>query len=253
MREAVVMTERHISDVEASYDVIAEEYVARIFDELEHKPFDRQLLDRFASSVHVLGPACDLGCGPGHVARYLHERGVRVVGVDLSPAMVEAARRLNPGIEFVQGDMRALNVDDEAWGGIAAFYSIIHIPPLEVGAALAEMKRVLRPGGLLLLAFHIGDEIVHLHELWGHRVSVDFVFLRPDEMTRRLTAAGFHVLEVIERDPYPEVEYQSRRAYILAEKPTGASQAQETAASAQPEPFRTLPHRRSDAEWLENE
>jgi SAM-dependent methyltransferase len=219
------MDDRTISDVQASYDLVAEEYVRRIFEELNHKPLDRQLLDRFASSVRALGPACDMGSGPGHVARYLDERGVRVIGVDLSPAMVGHARRLNPGIEFSQGDVRSLGIEDEALGGIAAFYSIIHIPRPEVVAALVEMKRILRPGGLLLLAFHIGDDVLHLADWWGHRVSVDFIFFRPEEMTGFLVTAGFEVEEVVERDPYPDVEHPSRRAYIFARKPSGSSQA----------------------------
>ena len=119
-------------DLQASYDRVAGEYARRIFDELEHKPLDRQLLDRFAAGVRDLGPACDLGCGPGHVARYLHEHGVTVVGVDLSPEMVQTARRLNPGLEFRQGDMRSMGLQDGSWGGIVAFYSLIHVPPPEV-------------------------------------------------------------------------------------------------------------------------
>src|SRR5262245_14089732 len=102
-------------DVQGSYDRVADEYVRRIYDELRHKPLDRELLDRFADRVRAVGPACDLGCGPGHVARYLRERGARVCGVDLSPAMVDRARRLNPDIDFMQGDMRALTVPDDAW------------------------------------------------------------------------------------------------------------------------------------------
>jgi SAM-dependent methyltransferase len=218
------MLDRKTSDVQTTYDLVADECVRRIFEELEHKPLDRQLLDRFAASVQTLGPACDLGCGPGHVARYLEERGVQVIGVDLSPLIVAHARRLNQGIEFSQGDMRSLGFEDGALGGIAAFYSIIHIPRPEVVVALAEMKRVLRPGGLLLLAFHIGDETLHLDEWWGYRASVDFVFFRTEEMTGFLRAAGFEVEEVVERDPYPDVEHPSRRAYIFARKPRGAGQ-----------------------------
>src|SRR6266550_3231752 len=90
------------SDYQNSYDRVADEYVRRIFDELQHKPLDQQLLDRVAASVRDVGPACDMGCGTGHVARYLHEHGVRVCGTDLSPAMVERARRLTPSIEFRQ-------------------------------------------------------------------------------------------------------------------------------------------------------
>ncbi len=88
-----------INELRDSYDQVAGEYVTRIFHELEHKPMDRALLDRFAAEVQGLGTICDMGCGPGHVAQYLHERGVHVLGIDVSPRMVEQARQLNPGIE----------------------------------------------------------------------------------------------------------------------------------------------------------
>jgi SAM-dependent methyltransferase len=149
---------------------------------------------------------------------------VEVCGVDLAPGMVEQARQLNPEIAFMQGNMLALDVADEAWGGIAAFYSIIHLPRADVIRALREFKRVLRPGGVVLLAFHIGEETVHLDEWWDLPVALDFTFFRSDEMAGYLQAAGFDVEEVIERAPYPEVEHQSRRGYIFARKPAPRSQ-----------------------------
>lgn len=208
------------NDCQTTYDLVADEYVLRIFDELQHKPLDRQLLDRFAAGVRDVGPACDMGCGPGHVARYLHERGVEACGVDLSPAMVERARRLTPGVEFRQGDMLALDAPDGIWAGIAAFYSIIHVPWGDMPQALGELYRVLRPGGLLLMAFHIGDDAIHLDEWWGQKVCIDFFFLRPEEVVEQLQAAGFGIEEIVEREPYPQVEHQSRRAYIFARRPT---------------------------------
>jgi SAM-dependent methyltransferase len=208
-------------EYETSYDLVTDEYVRRIFDELQHKPLDRKLLDLFAASVRDVGPVCDMGCGPGHVARYLHDHGVQVCGVDLSPAMVERARRLVPGVEFRQGDMMALDSPDGAWAGIAAFYSIIHISRGDVARVLGELRRVLRPGGLLLLAFHIGDDTIHLDEWWGQKVCVDFFFFRSAEMAGYLRAAGFEIEEIIEREPYPDVEHQSRRSYTFARRPPG--------------------------------
>src|SRR5947207_7346925 len=86
-----------------SYDAIAEEYAGQYFDELDGKPFDRTALDLFAASVIGRGRVCDLGCGPGQIARYLAARGVDVFGIDASAAMIAVARRLNPKIEFHQG------------------------------------------------------------------------------------------------------------------------------------------------------
>jgi trans-aconitate methyltransferase len=108
--------DRAFNDLQGSYDRVAVEYAQRIYKELKHKPLDRQLLDRFAARVRGLGPVCDLGCGPGHGAYYLHRRGVQVAGVDLSSAMVEQARRLNPGIEFQQAcDPRVDQARIEKW------------------------------------------------------------------------------------------------------------------------------------------
>jgi ubiquinone/menaquinone biosynthesis C-methylase UbiE len=141
--------------------------------------------------------------------------------VDLSPAMVERARQLNPGIEFRTGDMTALDVRDEVWAGITAFYAIVNLPPADVVQALCEMKRVLRPGGILLLSFHVGEEILQVEDLWGCAVSLDFYFFRTDDVEGYLRRAGFEIDDVIEREPYaPEVEYLSRRAYIFARKPS---------------------------------
>jgi len=131
---------------------------------------------------------------------------------------VEQARRLNPGIPFTQGDMLALDVADETWGGIAAFYSLIHVPRSELGQAASEIYRVLRPDGLALLAFHVGEETTHLEDWFGEPVSVDFFFFRSQEIKERLLTAGFVIEDVVEREPYPDVEHPSRRAYLYARK-----------------------------------
>ncbi len=207
-------------ELKQSYDRVAEDYAEHFRDELDGKPFDRKMLDRLAEKVGELGIICDVGCGPGQVARYLHDKGVKVCGLDLSPGMVERARSLNPDIPFSQGNMSALDdIADDSYGGVAAFYSIIHVPRPALGRALMELKRVLRPGGVLLLTFHIGRETIHRDEWWGKEVSLDFIFFETGEMRDSLAAAGFELQEVIERDPYPEVEYPSRRAYIFARKP----------------------------------
>jgi len=206
-------------NTQTSYDLVADEYVRRIFDELKDKPLDRLLLDRFAASVREVGLACDMHCGPGQVARYLHERGVEVCGVDLSRAMVERAKGLTPGVEFRQGNMLALDLPDGTWAGITAFYSLIHIPRGDLARVLSELRRVLRPGGLLLVSFHIAEDSIHLDEWWGQQVCVDFFLFQSAEMAGYLTAAGFEIEEIIEREPYPDVEHQSRRSYIFARRP----------------------------------
>ena len=224
--------------VQTAYDRVAVEYAARIYGELADKPFDRAILERFAALAGPLGSICDLGCGPGHVARYLHDHGrqhgVEVIGVDLSPAMVAEARRLNPDLRFEQGTMLALDFADEQLGGIVAAYSIVNVPRDEQTIVFAECRRVLKPGGRLLVAFHVGTDVVHLEEWWEIPVSVDFYFFEPDEVEARLVAAGFSIEERHVREPYPDVEHPSRRAYLLARKPLPSPLSSQERMSAQP-------------------
>lgn len=206
--------------IRESYDRLADEYARRIFDELQHKPLDRELLNRFAAAVAGGGDVCDMGCGPGQVARYLRDAGATVFGLDLSPQMLEQARQLNPDISFREGNLLALNLQDGTLAGIAAFYAIVNLPKESLPLVFREMARVLQPGGLLLLAFHTGDEALHEEGLWGRPISMDFFLLPPVAIRRDLEDAGLVIDEIIEREPYaPEVEYQSRRAYIFARKP----------------------------------
>jgi SAM-dependent methyltransferase len=200
----------------ASYDSVAAAYVEHLYSELEQKPLDRHLLNRFAEEVRDRGTVGDLGCGPGHVARYLHDRGVRMLGLDLSPEMVRWATRLNPDVEFRVGDIRALDLPDGSLAGIVAFYSVIHLDPSELGIAFREFRRVLASDGVLLVSFHMGDHTVHRDELWGQSVSLDFHFLLPGVVTTALHSAGFVVTESVEREPYEAAEYPSRRCYLFA-------------------------------------
>ena len=176
--------------VRENYDRLADEYARRIFNELEHKPLDRELLTRFAAQVRDRGEVCDLGCGPGHVARYLHEAGTRVFGLDLSSRMIENARRLNLGLTFRVGNMMGLDLEDGSLAGIAAFYSIVNIPQETLPLVFREMERVLQPGGLVFLAFHMGDGVTGEDVLWGHPISMEFFFFQPKEM-------DLHVLLII--------------------------------------------------------
>jgi SAM-dependent methyltransferase len=208
-----------VLNTQTSYDQVAAEYAEKFKDEMDDKPFDRDCLDRLAREVGSRGPICDLGCGPGQIARYLHRQGVDALGVDLSPRMVAEAQRLNPEVPFHQGDMLRLPDADGSWGGIAAFYCIIHIPRESVVDALREMKRVLRPGGGLLITFHIGDEVKHLDKWWEKPINLDFAFYQPAEMESWLKEAGFELEETLVREPNPEVEVATRRAYMFARRP----------------------------------
>ena len=220
----------HQSRVRDSYDVVADAYVDRVLDELREKPLDRALLRAFAEEVLSASGAgaavCDAGCGPGHVGAFLAGLGLTVTGIDLSPAMVDRARALHPDLDFEVGTMTDLAAADVTWHGLIAFYSLIHLTSTrELHAALGEFHRTLVEGGLLLVAVHLGDAgetTLHSDEMLGVVVDMEFRFFDADQLAADLVASGFSVLARLVRLPYPDVEVQTTRAYLLARRePTG--------------------------------
>jgi SAM-dependent methyltransferase len=208
-----------LDSIRASYDTVADEYATRLLDELAGKPIDRALLDCFAELTRGRGRVLDVGCGPGQIARYLHDRGVTVDGLDLSPQMVARAAASHPGIRFAIGDLFALPVESGSCAGIAAFYAIVNTPPARLPAICRELHRVLAPDGLLLLSFHLGAEQVHLEDWWGHQVAIDFWFFGREEVEAHLRDAGLAIEMRLEREPHPGGEHPTRRAYLLARRP----------------------------------
>jgi SAM-dependent methyltransferase len=205
------------SPLQRSYDAVAVDYVEHVYHQLAHKPDDCRLLDNFAAALVDAGPCVDLGCGPGHVTRYLAEHGLDISGIDISKKMVRQARKLNRGIKFSTGDMRQLDVEDNHWAAVVSFYSIIHTPLEELIPTLLEFHRVLEPGGALLLAFHTEHTSQQQEHWWQPEMELDFYAYRPLHMLVNLEHAGFARVEMIARPPYPDIESQAQRCYILAE------------------------------------
>jgi SAM-dependent methyltransferase len=202
----------------AGYDAIAAGYAERFTAELEVKPLGRAMLTAFAELVRGAGggPVADVGSGPGRVTAFLRELGLGVFGVDLSPAMVELARKEYPDLQFEEGTMTALDLADNGLSGIVAWYSVIHIPPTRLPAVFAEFHRVLAPGGQLLLAFQMGDEPLHLSQAFGQEISLDFHRLMPDRVGKLLRKAGFAVDARMIREPHDGEKVP--QVHVLAHK-----------------------------------
>ena len=203
----------------ASYDAVAASYADAMSDELRHKPLDRALLTAFGEQVRQAGSGrvLDVGCGPGHVTAFLAGLGLGAAGLDLSDGMVAQARARHPDLEFRSGSMTALPDPDGSWDGLVSFYALIHmIDDADVRTALAEFRRALTGGGLLLLAVHAGQEVRHSTEWFGAPVDVSFRFFDPDWLAAELDRAGFAVEAFTFRQPYPGAEVATERAYFLA-------------------------------------
>jgi SAM-dependent methyltransferase len=209
------------SAVRSSYDRIARQYADEFDDELSHRPLERALLGaltELAGLDAAPGIVADLGAGPGHVARHLRSTGVPTVAVDLAPAMATVAHHRNL-VPSAAGSLAALPLADCSLAAAVVFYAVIHLDDAELAAAAGELARVLRPGGVALVSAHIGDEIRHIDEWHGEPVDLDFRFLQPDALRRELTYAGLVVDATLEREPIPDVEAPTRRAYVLARRP----------------------------------
>lgn len=190
------MSDGWLTDTRDSYDTDAEGYAEQVRGLLERNPYLRAGLGLFADLVCDAGggTVADVGCGPGYVTRHLADLGVEAFGIDLSPEMVALARRDHPDLRFEVGTMTDLDLADGSLAGLLAFWSVIHIPDAAVPGVFAEFRRVVRPGGALLVGFHVGDGVRHTSEGYsGRPINVDSYRRRPAQVAQWLRDAGFTI------------------------------------------------------------
>lgn len=163
---------------------------------LDSHPHLRSHLDVFSELVRrdEGGLIADIGCGTGYVTRHLHDSGADAFGIDLSPAMVEIARRDHPALRFEVGTMTDLGLPTESLGGIVAFWSTIHVPDHAMPGVVEEFHRALRPGGHVLIGFHVGDGTQHSSSGYaGRPISLHTHLRRAATMSAWLRDAGFRI------------------------------------------------------------
>lgn len=204
--------------VRTTYDAAADAYAAQFQHELDNKPLDRELLERFAETVRAKGAVWEVGCGPGQVGDHVRRKGLIVHGADVSFEPLRLGRSLYGHPPYVQSDMLALAAADNSLAGILAFYAICHLAEDELVHAFREIHRTLRPRGTALITFHIGDECKHVDEFLDQPADIEFNFFQVDRVVAAIAEAGFGNIEPIEREPYPGTEHPSRRAYVFARK-----------------------------------
>jgi SAM-dependent methyltransferase len=181
--------------VQQAYDAVADDYAAHLPDTRAEAALDLAMLDHFAAAVETGGggPVLDAGCGAGRITRYLADRGCSIEGLDLSPAMVAAARRDHPDLTFAVGSIADLPHPDTRFAGVLLWYSTIHTPPDHLGRVFTEVARVLRAGGHLLLAFQSGHgtrDVAAAYRRFGHDVQLQRYLTTADDVATQLSAVG---------------------------------------------------------------
>lgn len=201
------------------YNTTAGKYATERIDEIYKNNFDSLLLKEFALINKNKGTCADFGCGPGHTTKFLYENGlVDIIGIDISSEMVKTAKRIFPQIKFECGNLLNLSYKENSFTSAIAFYSIVHFSYDQVKIAFQEVNKVLKNKGQFLLAFHVGDGREHFDKAGNLDINIDLYFFQTDKIIELLKATGFTILEAIERLPYGNMEYKTKRGYVLAEK-----------------------------------
>jgi SAM-dependent methyltransferase len=207
--------------VRTTYDTVATAYADQLVDELDGLPFERWLLARVAGHAGG-GPVVEVGAGPGHVTAFLAELGADAQGIDLSPGMVEEARRRFPDGDYQVGDLRKLMRPTSApgWSAVLAWYSLIHLAASELPGALAALTRPLASGGWLVLALHAGAEVRHVDEWFDAPVDLDLVMHDPADVAALVEGAGLRDVEWYVRGPLTARGETTQRLYVVGRKPS---------------------------------
>jgi len=200
----------------AYYDHMSKDYFNKYSDELEKKLYDKDFLTRFISLIPVNGKILDIGCcSTAQQARFFSKHGLHVTSIDLSEKCIETARQNFPSIEFIQMDMLDMRFEKDSFHAINAFYSIIHIPNEKLDRLFSEFHRILKKKGKLAIAVHSGDFYGYFDD---NEIPVFYRTYSQNDLKEILDKHGFKIIEMEQRQPIYDFEFQSERIYLMAEK-----------------------------------
>ena len=171
-------------DVQHAYSALSQLYIERLGSLAIVHPDDLRMIERHLGPVE--GPILDAGCGPGHLTGFLDSLGCNVTGVDLVPDFVTHAREAYPGVSFEVASLSDVDRPDSSVAGVLAWYSLIHLDPEQLDGVLAQIRRIVVPGGPLVVGFFDGP----VCETFDHKVISAYRW-PVDKMVARLAAAGF--------------------------------------------------------------
>lgn len=180
--------------VQVAYDAVADTYADHFRSTEPELPVELAMVAHFASLLHGPRKVLDAGCGAGRMMPVLADLGCAVEGVDLSPEMIRRARRDRPDFPSQVGSITALPFPDAMFDGVFSWYSTIHSPDEDLPQIWREVRRVLRPGGVVLVTFQAGHGITDVSDNYrrrGHDIALHRHNRTADQMSEHLAAAGF--------------------------------------------------------------
>jgi ubiquinone/menaquinone biosynthesis C-methylase UbiE len=201
-----------------AYNLAAQKYHDLFHNEMNEKEYDRKLLDSFATRFNKDSLICDAGCGPSaHIGRYLFDKGIKIIGVDISEKCIELAKLNNPEMKFECDDICYMPFDDNTFDGIISYYSIINTPKFYVNKIFTEFRRVLKPDGYLLTAVKAGTTEGYIDDLLGIKTKSYFALFTQVEIVDYFSSAGFLLEFFDKRSPY-DFEINNERIFAIGKK-----------------------------------
>jgi SAM-dependent methyltransferase len=236
-----------LDKIRSSYDIVAERYALELADDMARRPIDRGMLLSFSELVHELagtpvtpvtpGVAAgsvvgrvdaplvgDVGCGPAHIAKHLTTLGLRVVGYDISVAMIKQARTKFPEGELFVASMYQLPVPTAAWSGAVSIWATLHCNQDERMRSFKEVHRVVKQGGYFLHSFYVSapdqpeGSTYHLTKWFGYAVDLMTYFVGIEDAAAEMDRGGFDVMAALVREPISANELPARRCYMLGKR-----------------------------------
>lgn len=209
------------SIVSKSYNLVAEEYALKFLEELDKKNMDKVVLNWYATQIPKDEVVLEVGTGPGEISGYLDNLGVKCIGTDISPAMIENAQKYFPNIKFEVADFFDFTYQDNAFYGAVGFYAFVNYPTEDLIHIFKEVKRVLKENGLFLFTFHIfeGEEKTYVQKFLEKEGSeLTFYYFKVDEIKGIVEKLDFEIVDIIIRYPYDGIEFPSKRSYFILRK-----------------------------------